>query len=97
MPIVGIRQCEGRHQGFIAGDQAVACRPVHQVAGSFQRRAVPMRFIAQKRIDLFPMDVRRSLGLEKIRDRQLHQRVPHGRRVEDIRVEKDRVLAHFEP
>jgi hypothetical protein len=56
-----------------------------------------MRFIAQKRVDPFPMDVSRPLGLEKIRDRQLHQRVPHGRRVEDIRVEKDRVLAHFEP
>ena len=32
-----------------------------------------------------------------IGDRQLHQRVPHGRRVEDIGVSQHRVLAHFEP
>jgi hypothetical protein len=56
-----------------------------------------MSFIAQKGVDPFPMDVRCPLRIEKIRDSQLHQRVPHWRGVENIRVEQHRVLAHFEP
>jgi uncharacterized protein (UPF0179 family) len=55
-----------------------------------------MRFIAQKRINPFPMDVSRSPGLEKVRDRQLHQCIAHRRGIKDVRVEKDRILAHFE-
>jgi DNA-binding MarR family transcriptional regulator len=54
-----------------------------------------MRFIAQKRGDPFPMDVRRPLGLEKICDGQLQQRVAHWCGIEDIRVEQDRVMARM--
>ena len=55
-----------------------------------------MRFIAQKRINPFPMNVSRPLGLEKVCDRQLHQCIAHRRGIKDVRIEQDRVLAHFE-
>jgi hypothetical protein len=63
---------------------------------SFQRRPVPMGFVAQKSVNPFPMDVSRPLGLEKVRDRQPHQCIAHRRGIKDVRVEQERVLAHFE-
>jgi len=50
---------------------------VHQVAGPLERHPLPVRFIAQKGFDPFPMDVGRPLDFEEIRDSQLYQRVAH--------------------
>ena len=50
--------------------------------GPIERRPLSIRFIAQKSVNPFPLDFSRPLGIEKIRDSQLH---PRG--LEDIRVE----------
>ena len=94
---VGIPMADG---ATYSPDEALfeeLCRPGHEIAGTFERRPLPVRFISQKSVDSFPMNVSRPLGLTKIRDSQLHQGVAYRCGVEDIRVEQDRVLAHFEP
>ena len=43
------------------------------------------------------MGVGTPFGLEKILADLLHQNLAHRRKIEDIRITKDRVLAHFDP
>ena len=88
--IIGIGQVERGNQRLVSGDYGIPRGPVHEIARSFQRRAVAAGFVSEQGVD--PLVVNRGgpSRPENVVDRQLQKNIPHRRGIEDVGVEKSR-------
>ena len=97
MQVKGRRNLVLHPSYFVVSNQAISCRLVHQIPSPLECGAVSVRLIAHQCVDPLTVDVFRPSGLEDIGNGELHENVAHRRWIENVGVEKRRVVAHGLP
>ena len=97
MTVIEVREVERRDQGYVACNQAISCCLVHEISCPLECRAVPIWLVAHQSFDPLTVNVFGPFGLEDIGHSELHEHVAHRRRIENVGVEKRRIVAHGLP
>ena len=93
--IIGVGQIQRIDAAFITDNERIADFRVHSFARSFQLIAVSMRFVSDKRIDPFALNISRPFCLKQIIISKLKKNIPHGRWIQHIGIKQRGVLTHI--
>ena len=89
MLVAQVGKIKRRDESLVSRNQTIPSRQIHEIARALQGGTVPVRFVAQQRLDPLPMDVRRPFRLDDVARRQLQEDVAYGRGIQDVGVEKN--------
>lgn len=86
MAVIGVRQGERGYEVLEVLDERIPRMRVHEISGPLKLRTGEIRSIGENRPNPFLVNLIRPTRSVKVRERQMHEDIAKGRRIEHARI-----------